>query len=407
MAITDQTVSLSDETVERVREELRARGLDGWLLFAFRDSNPIASGLLGIPPMLTRRYFVYLPARGEPVAVTHRIEQQPWTTWSARKLQYSSWRELDAALADVLRGSPKIAMEYAGDDAVPYVDRTPAGVIELVRRAGANVVSSGDLVSTFYSRWTEEGEASHRRAAQVVYEVAHAAFRRVVQVLKEGGRVTEWNVRGWIGDDFARRGLSVGADADVAVGANATNPHYAASADASSEIRAGDLLLIDLWGKENDRAVYADQTWMGVLGDEVPERLASIFSLVTGARDAAVKFVMDRAAAGQPVAGYEVDDASRQVIDAGGYGEYFIHRTGHSIDTTLHGSGPNIDNLETKDTRTLIRGVGFSVEPGIYIPGDVGFRSELNMYMGAGGPEVTTPNPQRALYPLFRESPFA
>jgi Xaa-Pro aminopeptidase len=406
MAVTSETVSISAATIDQVRGELRARGLDGWLLFNFRGGNDVASKMLGIPA-LTRRYFVYLPVKGDPVAVTHRIEQQPWSTWTGGNVQYSSWRELDAALARVLRGSPKVAMEYAEGDGVPYVDKTPAGVLELVRNTGATVASSGDLVSTFYSRWTAEGEASHRRAAQAVYEVAHSAFRRIVQVVREGGRVTEWDARSWIADDFARRGLRVGADSDVAVNANAANPHYAASAESHAEIREGDLVLIDLWGKESDDAVYADQTWMGFMGEEVPERLAEIFGVLAGARDAAVRHVIDRSAAGEAVRGFEVDDVARGVIERGGYGEYFIHRTGHSIDRELHGSGPNIDNLETKDTRTLIRGVGFSIEPGIYIPGEHGFRTELDMYMGANGPEVTTPNPQRAIYPLFRENSFA
>jgi Xaa-Pro dipeptidase len=405
MAVIAETVSLTAETVDRVRVELRALGLDGWLLVNFRGNNPVAGGLTGLPPM-TRRWFVYLPAEGAPVAITHRIEQQPWETWIGEKREYSSWRELDRELSALL-GGKKMAMEYAAGDAVPYVDIVPAGMLELVRAAGAEVASSGDLVSAFYSRWTPEGEASHRRAAKVVHDVAHAAFRRVAAAVKKGDRVTEWDARGWIQDDFARQGLKVGADSIVAVNAHAANAHYGPTAEKHAEIKAGDLLLIDLWGKENDDAVYADQTWMGFLGDTVPDRLAQIFAVVTGARDAAIDLVRSRSGAGQAVCGYEVDDAARGVIERGGYADRIIHRTGHSIDRDLHGSGPNIDNLETKDTRTLIRGVGFSIEPGVYIPGDVGFRTEIDMYMGPNGGEVTTPNPQRAIYPLFREDPFA
>jgi len=405
MAVIAETVSLTAETVDRVRGELRALGLDGWLLFNFRGNNPVAGGLTGLPAM-TRRWFVYLPAEGTPVAITHRIEQQPWETWIGEKREYSTWRELDHELAELLQGK-KVAMEYAPGDGVPYVDLVPAGVLELVRAAGAEVASSGDLVSAFYSRWTPEGEASHRRAARVVYDVAHDAFRRIAAAVKTGDRVTEWDARGWIQDDFARRGLRVGADSIVAVNAHAANAHYGPTAEKHAEIKAGDLLLIDLWGKENDDAVYADQTWMGFLGDTVPDRLAQLFSIVTGARDAAIELVQKRSAAGEPVFGYEVDAAAASVIERGGYAESVIHRTGHSIDRELHGSGPNIDNRESKDTRTLIRGVGFSIEPGIYLPGDVGFRSEIDMYMGPNGGEVTTPNPQRAIYPLFREDPFA
>jgi Xaa-Pro aminopeptidase len=406
MAVVEETVSLSAETIEAVRAELRALGMDGWLLYNFQGRNEVAGRMLGLPAM-TRRWFVLLPAEGTPIALTHRIEQQPWSTWQGENRPYSSWTELQAALAALLGGGKRVAMEYAEDDRVPYVDRVPAGVIELVRNAGAEVVSSGDLVSAFYSRWSAEGEASHRRAAQAVYEVAHDAFRRVVETLKGGGTLTEWDVRGWIQQDFARRGITVGADAIVAVNANAANPHYGPTAEHHAPVQAGDLLLIDLFGKENDEAVYADQTWMGYLGEEVPERLASIFQVLVWARDGAVEFVRGRVASGQPVRGYEVDDVARGIIEKGGFGQYIIHRTGHSIDRDLHGSGPNIDNLETQDTRTLIRGIGFSIEPGIYISGDVGFRTELDMYIGAGGAEVTTPRLQSALYPLFRENPFA
>lgn len=405
MAIVAETVSLPAETIEAVRAQAAELGFDGWLLYNFRDNNPVASRLLGLPAM-TRRYFVWLPVTGRPVAITHRIEQQPWSTWAGENLQYSSWRELDAALAGVLAGK-HVAMEYAAGDAVPYVDRVPAGIVELVTAAGARIGSSGDLVSAFYSRWNAEGEASHRRAAKVVRDVAHDAFLRVAETIRSGGATGEWEMRTWVRDELIRRGLTVGADSDVAVNANAANPHYAATAEAHAPIRPGDLLLIDLWGKENDAAVYADQTWMGFVGDTVPDRLASIFGVLTSARDAAIDHVVGRSAAGEAVRGFEVDDVAREVIEQGGYGPNFIHRTGHSIDRDLHGSGPNIDNLETKDTRTLIRGVGFSIEPGIYIPGDVGFRTEVDMYMGANGAEVTTADPQRALYPLLRENPFA
>lgn len=405
MAVIEETVSLTAETVDRIRGELRALHVDGWLLYNFHGNNPVAGGLLGLPAM-TRRWFAYLPVEGEPVAITHRIEQQPWEGWLGEKRQYSSWCELHQELHDLLKGK-RVAMEYAAGDAVPYVDKVPAGVIELVREAGASVVSSGDLVSAFYSRWTAEGEASHRRAARAVHDVAHDAFRRIARAVKTGQRVTEWEARGWIQEGLAARGLRVGADSIVAVNAHAANPHYAPTPEKHAEICPGDLLLIDLWGKESDDAIYADQTWMGFLGEDVPGRLAQIFAVLSGARDAAIRHVTEHTAAGQAVRGYEVDDVARDHIVQGGYGDFFIHRTGHSIDRELHGSGPNIDNLETQDTRTLIRGIGFSIEPGIYIAGDVGFRTEVDMYMGADGAEVTTPNPQRAIYPLFREDPFA
>jgi Xaa-Pro dipeptidase len=406
MAVVDQTASLTAETVERIRQEVRAHGADGWLLFNFQGSNAVASNLLGLPAM-TRRWFVWLPAEGRPVAITHRIEQQPWSTWVGENWPYSSWRELESRLTQLLGGNPTVAMEYAERDAVPYVDRVPAGVIEMVRATGAKVVTSADMVSAFYARWSPEGEASHRRAATHVYEVAHEAFRRIARALRADQPVTEWEVRSWIKDEFARRGITVGGDAIVGVNGNVANPHYAPSADQHSPISKGDLVLIDLWGKEDDDAIYADQTWMGFAGETVPERIAQIFAAVRDARLAAIDLVRRRWNAGQEIAGWEADDASRGVIVERGWGEYFIHRTGHSIDRELHGSGPNIDNMETRDTRRLIPGVGFSVEPGIYLADDVGFRTEVNVWMGPDGPEVTTPEPQTEVYALLSDPRFA
>jgi len=406
MAVVEETVSLAADTVARIQEELRGLGLDGWLLYNFRGNNPIASDLLGLPA-LTRRYFVLVPAEGRPVALTHRIEQQPWRGWIGENRPYSTWRELEAALAALLGGAGRVAMEYSPGDAVPYVDRVPGGVLEMIRAAGAEPVTSADLVSTFYARWTPEGEAAHRRSAVAVQETAHAAFRRIADAVRAGERVTEWEVRQWIQGELARRGLVVGADSIVAVNGNAANPHYGPSADDHAEITRGDLVLIDLWGKESEEAVYADQTWMGYVGEEVPERLASLFAVARDAREAAVALLRERWEADEPVAGYEVDEAAHGVIVAAGLAEQCLHRTGHSIDRELHGSGPNIDNLETRDTRRLIPGVGFSVEPGLYFAGDVGFRTEIDVFMGPDGPEVTTPRPQREVFALLAGEPAA
>jgi Xaa-Pro aminopeptidase len=263
------------------------------------------------------------------------------------------------------------------------------------------VVPSADLVSAFHARWTAEGEASHRRASTVVQGTARAAFGRIAEAVRSGDRLTEWELREWICTELVRRGLAVGGDTIVAVNEHAANPHYAPSAEQSAEFRTGDLVLIDLWGKEDPAAVYADQTWMGFVGDAVPPRIQGIWEAVRDARDAAVEHARARWAAGEPVAGWELDDAARAVITERGYGDAFIHRTGHSIDQELHGSGPNLDNLETRDTRLLIPGVGFSVEPGIYLPGDIGFRSEINVWIGPDGPEVTTPEPQSEVLPIM------
>jgi Xaa-Pro dipeptidase len=402
MAVIEQTVSLQQQTVARIQEELKAQNLDGWLLYNFRGSNPIASDLLGLGVM-SRRYAVLVRAEGEPVALTHRIEQQPWEGWIGERRVYLAWQELEAELAAMLGGLRTIAMETSPGGAVPYVDTVPAGVLEMVRATGVEVRSSAQLVSAFYARWTPELEATHRRAAIAVQETAAAAFRRIADAVRRGETPTEWEIRGWIQHTLAERGLRAGVDCIVAVNANAANPHYAPTRDHSAPIREGDLVLIDLWGKEGDDAIFADQTWMGYVGAVIPERIAAIWRVLHAAREAAVTLLRERHAAGQPVSGGDADDAARAVIRDDGYGEFFIHRTGHSIDRQIHGSGPNLDNLETRDDRLLIPGVGFSVEPGIYIPGDVGFRTEINVFMGPGGPDVTTPQPQDEIFALLAE----
>jgi Xaa-Pro dipeptidase len=396
MAASAQNVSLDRETVERVQEQLRANRLDGWLLYDFGQTNPVAARLLGLSD-LTRRYFVLIPASGVPVAITHAIEQQPWRGWIGEKRVYRSWQELDSGLRSTLPPGGRVAMEYSEGSAVPYVDRVPAGIVDLVRSAGVEVTGSADLVSAFYSRWTSEGEASHRRVARWLSDVAHGAFSRVGDQLEAGVTLTEWALRDWILAELKRAGVRVGADATVAVGANAANPHYAPSPTESAPIVAGDVLLIDLWGKEREDSVYADQTWMAYIGERVPARMQDIWCAVRDARVAAVDFIRERWRRGEAIAGFEVDDVARRLIRDRGHGEAFIHRTGHSIDLGTHGSGPNIDNFETRDTRRLITGIGFSIEPGIYLPGEVGFRSEINVFMGPHGPEVTTPDPQHEL----------
>ncbi|MEX2581901.1 MAG: M24 family metallopeptidase [Gemmatimonadota bacterium] len=396
MAVTDVTVSLTRDSLARIQRHLREAELDGWLLYDFRGINPIATGVLSLPA-LSRRFFVFLPADGDPVAVTHRIEQQPWRNWIGENRVYLTWQSLEEELRFVMRGVRRVAVEWSERDGVPYLDRLPAGIVELIRSTGVTIVSSGDLVSAFYSRWTDGGEASHHRAAAVVREVAHAAFSRIGEQLGGGGAVTEWAVREWITSRLVDSGLRVGSDAVVAVNANAANPHYAPGADEHSAITSGDVVLVDLWGKENPDAIYADQTWMGYVGREVPERVQTLWRVVRDGRNAAVDFIRTRTSAGEAVAGYEVDDVTRRLITERGFGDAFIHRTGHSIDRELHGSGPNVDNLETRDTRRLIPGIGFSIEPGIYLPGEVGLRSEIDVFMAPDGPVVTTPMPQQEM----------
>ena len=394
MAFELITQRLSD-----IQDELRAAGLDGWLLYDFRARNTVAGKLTGLGN-LTRRYFVYIPAVGEPQAISHKIEAGPWQTWTLPRVEYSSWRELDAMLRQVLGSGKRVAMEISPNDGVPAMDLVPAGVLEMIRALGHEVVASGDLVSRFYSAWTADELAAHRRVSVILMQAAHAAFTRLAHEIGGGNAVREGEVHAWIMADLIVRGASAGADCHIAAGANAADPHYN-PAGLGAEFHRGDVVLIDLWSKEHDLSVYADQTWMGYLGASVPDRVANLFEIVTGGRDAAVQFLRDSHAAGRRVMGGEVDDVCRAYISERGYGDAFIHRTGHSIDQAIHGMGPNIDNLETNETRLLIEGVGFSIEPGIYLRGDVGMRSEINVYMGPDGPEVTTPSMQQGMLALL------
>jgi Xaa-Pro dipeptidase len=388
---------LQAESLAPLQSALDREGLDGWLLYDFHGLNPVAVGMLELPGMTTRRFFVWIPRSGSPVAITHAIEQGPWAEWPAQwtREKYSSWRALESLLARVV-GGKRVAMEYSPGDAVPYLDRIPAGVLEMVRNAGATVVSSGALVSAFYAVWTGAQRASHERAARAVSIIGQEAIRLAASRASSATPLTEVALQSWIKERFEAGGLETDHGPIVAIGPNAANPHYEPTAANSATINRGDILLIDLWAREKG-GVFADQTWMGSLG-QPSDRDKSIWLAVRDARDAAISLLRTRVSAGKPVRGGEVDDAARAVITDRGYGEYFIHRTGHSIDPRdLHGSGPHIDNLETREERELTVGVGFSIEPGIYLPGDVGMRSEVNGFIGADGLLITPADYQKDL----------
>ena len=388
---------LDIESLPSIQSAIRDAGVDGWLIYDFHGLNPIAVGMLQLHGMTTRRFFVYIPASGTPSALTHNIEQGPWNTWPAKwgKQRYSSWRELESRVRSLVNGK-KVAMEYSPGDAVPYLDRVPAGVIELVRAAGAEVVTSADLVSRFYAVWNEEQRASHERAARAVSTIGQEAIRLAGSRADSAAPMTEYALATWIRDRFAAGGLETDHGPIVAIGPNAANPHYEPTAEQSATIKRGDVLLIDLWAKEKD-GVYADQTWMGSLGAPT-DRDKAIWLAVRDARDAAISLLEKKISAHQTVSGGEVDDTARAVIVKRGFGEFFVHRTGHSIDPRdLHGSGPHIDNLETREERALIPGVGFSIEPGVYLAGDVGMRSEVNAYVGADRVLITPGDYQREL----------
>lgn len=388
---------LEPQSLPALQSALDKSDLDGWLLYDFHGLNPVAVGMLELPGMTTRRFFVYIPRSGAPVAITHAIEQGPWLGWPAkwRKEKYSSWRTLESLLAGLV-GGKRVAMEYSPGDAVPYLDRVPAGVLEMVRKTGATVVSSGDLVSAFYAVWSDDQRASHERAARAVSTLGQEAIRLAGSRADSASPMTEYALQKWIRERFEAGGLETDHGPIVAIGPNAANPHYEPTAESSATINRGDILLVDLWAREKN-GVYADQTWMGSLGAP-SQRDANIWLAVRDARDAAISLLRERLKAHQPVCGGEVDDAARAVITARGYGEHFIHRTGHSIDPRdLHGSGPHIDNLETREDRALIPGVGFSIEPGVYLAGDVGMRSEVNGFVGTDRLLITPSDYQKEL----------
>jgi Xaa-Pro dipeptidase len=384
---------LNTNTLADVQRALKAAQLDGWLVYDFRGLNPVAASVLGIKGMVTRRIFAWIPAEGVPQAITHAIEPGPWAAWPGEwpKHVYSAWRELEALLPTLVKGK-RIAMEYAAGDAVPVVDRVPAGVIEMVCTAGAEIVTSGELVTKFFAVWSEAEIASHRDHAEQLRLLAHQAFAGVGVSIAAGTPIHEHEVMEWLQQQFASRGLFTDHGPNVSASENAANPHYEPNAKHPRRIVKGDVLLIDLWAtKQQPGAMWADQTYMAVVGTPTPKQ-QEVWAAIRDARDAAIALLTKKLAAGEAVQGREADTAARAVIEQRGYGKYFTHRTGHSIDARgLHGMGPNLDDLETRDTRELIPGVGFSIEPGIYIAGEFGMRTEVNAYVTAAG-LVVTPN---------------
>jgi Xaa-Pro aminopeptidase len=375
------------DQVARVQAALQDVDLEGWLLFHFQGQNPIATALLGLG-WTSRRSFTLIPAEGDPVTLIHAIEHSSWRHWPWKIIDYAGWREMESRLAELVGDRGRLAMEVSTRSSVPTLDRVPSGILELVRGAGGDPVSSGDLVSMFHSVWSEEQLEAHRVSAETVRAVAMDAFTRAAEHARLGKPLLEGHLGGWIRDELAARGIPVDADAHVAIGPNAADPHYDPR-EAGDAIGEGEVLMIDLWGRPSEEGVFADQTWMGILSDAVPDRVQTIWETVRGAREAGIDFLSSCHEQGRTVCGYEVDDVCRGFIADRDFGEFFLHRTGHSMDVELHGSGPNLDNLETRDDRLLVRGVGFSVEPGIYVPGEVGVRSEINVHWGTGGPEVT------------------
>ncbi len=392
--------------LERIQHHLRDAGLDGWLFYDFRQSDPLALRVLGIPADMhtTRRWFYYLPAQGQPTKIVHRIEAGVLDRLPGEKLVYLRWEELHQALQRTLSNARRIAMQYSPMCAIPYISRVDAGTVELVRSLipGIEVVSSGDLIQQFEATCTPEQYESHCAAADLLGRLVQETFAEVARRVQQRGETSEYEIQRFVVEWFERENLVTDHPPIVAVTANAANPHYFPTKDRSKPIRKGDLLLLDVWARLNrPESIFADITWMAMVDSTVPEEFSDAFRAVARARDAAVAFIRDRLSQGQPVRGFEADQVARHVIEEAGYGEYFIHRTGHSIHTTTHGNGANLDSLETMDERVLLNRTCFSVEPGIYIPGKFGVRSEIDVFLWDGEVRVTGPEPQQEIQTIL------
>ena len=377
--------------IKAIQAYLNEHELDGWLMADFHGYNSIAMAMLKPSGMITRRSLYFIPVNDEPTLLVHNIEKAKFSHVPGKQIPFSSYMLLEENLKKILNGYQKIAMEYFPNGRLPYIGIVDAGTVELVRSFGCDIVPSADLVANFQARLSPEQIATHRMAAKNVLEIKQQAFEFIAESIKNGKRITEFDVVQYILYQFDHYDMMTEDGPNCSVDANAGNPHYEPTAEYSAVIKKGQLILIDLWAKlKHKDGVYADVTWMGYTGkrEEIPSKYSELFSVIASARDAAVDFIRQRVDS-QPVYGSDVDDACRAVIEKAGYGEYFTHRTGHSITSHIHGPGPNIDNLETEDKRKLQKGHLFSIEPGVYFE-DFGMRTEIDVLIGHDGAQIAT-----------------
>jgi Xaa-Pro dipeptidase len=373
-----------------IQAALRERNIDAWLFYDHHHRDPIAYRVLGLPNsmMVTRRWFYLIPANGEPRKLVHRIEAGHLDSLPGSKKVYSGWQELFEQLKTLLTDYRDIAMQYSPNNLVFTVSLVDAGTMDLIRGMGKNVVSAADLIAQFEATWSDDQIQTHFAARDSVDSITTAAFQEIGRRVRNGG-TTEYAMQQWILDAFRREHLVTDDPPVVAVNANSGNPHYEPQAEGSAPIRDGNFVLLDIWGKKDKPgAVYYDITWTGYIGKAPSDKQREIFQVVRDARDAGVKTVLDAIGAGQRIAGWQVDRAARDTINRAGYGDYFIHRTGHSIGTDVHSNGANMDDLEIHDERQILPNSCFSIEPGVYLP-DFGVRSEVNVLVRPGRAEVT------------------
>lgn len=384
--------------VSKVQAYLQENDLDGWLIYDFRGLNPVATSIVQLGDhFFSRRWLYFIPKSGQPAAIVHKIENAIFPQLPGRRLLYAGWVELEEQLTQMLDGTSVIAMEYSPENAIPTISFVDAGTIEMIRKLDVDVVSSANLVQYFTCRLSSAQVASHKKAVEVLHETQKLAFAEIEQHLQQDRKITEYDVQRFIMSRLQEHGLVSMADAIVAVNSNASNPHYAPTAEQFTQIRKGDCILIDLWAKQDTpEAVYGDITWVGFAGKNPPPRYREIFEVVRDGRELAVTFLQQAAQKKRAVQGYQVDEVVRNHISGKGYGDYFFHRTGHSIDEHDHGKGVNIDSYETRDLREIVPGLLFSIEPGIYLP-EFGVRTEIDVYFSEQGPEVFTPRQQELI----------
>jgi Xaa-Pro dipeptidase len=390
-------MSLSVPAVQRALED---DGLDGWLLYDFHGSNPIAGAVTGLATagkMTTRRWYYLIPVSGEPRGLVHAIERHNLDGLPGDKRVYSGRQQLADGLRQLLDGVVTVAMEYSPGNAIPYVSRVDAGTLEAVRRLGVDVVSSGDLVQRFEAVWSDAALATHMAASERLYRIKDRAFALTRERLSNGGTLNEFELQQAMAGWFRDEGLVSDDPPNVSAQENAGNPHYLATRDHHRAINRNELLLLDLWGKTAaPGAVFADITWMGFTGPTPPDEFRRAFEAARDGRDAAVALVQTAVAAGRDLRGFEVDRACREVVERAGYGSQFIHRTGHSLGESVHGNGVHMDDYETHDDRRLIAGTGFTIEPGVYTD-RFGVRTEVNMFVGEREARVTGPLQQEII----------
>jgi Xaa-Pro aminopeptidase len=385
--------------LDKIQKAIESEGFDGWLFYDFHKLDPIAHRILKMPPehFLTRRWFYFIPKKGAPRKLQHKIEPNSLAHLPGEAGHYASWKELDAGLASILKGTKEIAMNYSPRNAIPYVSHVDAGTFELVSETGVKVKSSADLVQLFEAVWSDTQLKSHIRAAKALRSIVDETFSFTAKKIGDGKALNEYDVQQFMMERFEANGLHPDNDPPIAaVNGNAGNPHYGPSKEIHAPVKKGDFLLIDLWAREKDAdAVYADITWTGFIGETVPEKYEKIFQIVAGGRDAALHLVEESVRKKKVLYGAQVDDAARNYISERGYGEYFIHRTGHNIGWAVHGNGAHMDNFETHEERKVIPRTCFSIEPGIYMK-EFGVRSEIDVYVSDtdatvyGGPMQTT-----------------